>query len=229
MIIALAVAAVLAFLFYASYSIKSQVYVKALCRIETTEKVVYLTFDDGPDAEQTPRVLNVLKRNNAKAAFFCIGSRIAGNEALLKRMADEGHLIGIHSFSHANSFPLFSRSRMLADIRQCQQAIEQATGTAPTLFRPPFGVTNPTIGKVVKNLNLKTIGWTIRTYDTNRCSDEKIIRRISRQLRPGAIILLHDRLPQSAERLQMVIEAVRKAGYEIGDDIPQTNANNNCF
>ena len=217
MIIALAVVAVLAFLFYASYSIKSQVYVKALCRVETAEKVVYLTFDDGPDAEQTPQVLDVLKRNNAKATFFCIGSRIAGNESLLKRMADEGHQIGIHSFSHANGFPLYGRGRMIADIRQCQQAIEQATGTTPTLFRPPFGVTNPTIGKTVKSLNLKTIGWTIRTYDTNRCSDEKIIRRISRQLRPGAIILLHDRLPQSAERLQMVIEAVREAGYEIGE------------
>lgn len=215
MIIAFAVVAILAFLFYASYSIKSQVYVRALCRVKTAEKVVYLTFDDGPDAEQTPQVLDVLKRNNATATFFCIGSRIAGNESLLKRMADEGHQIGIHSFSHANSFPLFGRRRMIADIRQCQQAIEQATGSTTTLFRPPFGVTNPTIGKAVKSLNLKTIGWTIRTYDTNRCSDEKIIRRISRQLRPGAIILLHDRLPQSAERLQMVIEAVKKAGYEI--------------
>ncbi len=215
MIIALTIAALLAFLFYASYSIKSQVYVRALCRVKTTEKVVYLTFDDGPDAEQTPRVLDVLKRNNAKAVFFCIGSRIAGNESLLKRMTDEGHQIGIHSFSHANGFPLFGRRRMIADIRQCQQTIEQATGATTTLFRPPFGVTNPTIGKAVKNLNLKTIGWTIRTYDTNGANNAKIARRISRQLRPGAIILLHDRLPQSAERLQMVIDTVKKAGYEI--------------
>ena len=219
MIIALAIAAILAFLFYASYSIKSQVYVRALCRIKTTEKVVYLTFDDGPDAEQTPRVLDVLKRNNAKAAFFCIGSRIAGNESLLKRMADEGHIIGNHSFSHTNGFPLFSRRRMIADIEQCQKAIENTIGTAPTLFRPPFGVTNPTVGNAVKTLNLKTIGWTIRTYDTNRGSDAKIARRISRQLRPGAIILLHDRLPQSAERLQMVIDTVKMAGYEIGNAV----------
>lgn len=217
MIIALVAAAILAFLFYASYSIKSQVYVRALCRVKTAEKVVYLTFDDGPDAKQTPRVLDVLKRNNAKAVFFCIGSRIAGNEALLKRMADEGHQIGIHSFSHANGFPLYGRGRMIADIRRCQQAIEQATGATTTLFRPPFGVTNPTIGKAVKSLNLKTIGWSIRTYDTNGADHAKIARRISRQLRPGAIILLHDRLPQSAERLQMVIEAVRTAGYEVGE------------
>ena len=216
MIIALAIAAILAFMFYASYSIKSQVYVRALCRVKTTEKVVYLTFDDGPNAEQTPQVLDVLKRNNAKATFFCIGSRIAGNEHILKRIIDEGHTIGNHSFSHINSLPLFSRRRMIADIEQCQKAIENAIGTTPTLFRPPFGVTNPTVGKAVKTLNLKTIGWTIRTYDTNRCSDAKIARRISRQLRPGAIILLHDRLPQSAERLQMVIDTVKENGYEIG-------------
>ena len=216
MIIALAIAAILAFMFYASYSIKSQVYVKALCRVKTTEKVVYLTFDDGPDAEQTPQVLDVLKCNNAKATFFCIGSRIAGNEQIIKRIIDEGHTVGNHSFSHTNGFPLFSRRRMVADIEQCQKAIENAIGTAPTLFRPPFGVTNPTVGKAVKTLNLKTIGWTIRTYDTNRGSDAKIARRISRQLRPGAIILLHDRLPQSAERLQMVIDTVKENGYEIG-------------
>ena len=217
MIIALAIAAVLAFLFYASYSIKSQVYVKSLCRVKTTEKVVYLTFDDGPDAEQTPQVLDVLKRNNATATFFCIGSRIASNEQILKRIIDDGYTIGNHSFSHINSFPLFSRRRMIADIEQCQKAIESATGTAPTLFRPPFGVTNPTVSKAVKNLNLKIIGWTIRTYDTNHCSNAKIARRISRQLRPGAIILLHDRLPQSAKRLQMVIDTVKAAGYTIGN------------
>ena len=216
MIIALAIAAILAFMFYASYSIKSQVYVRALCRVKTTEKIVYLTFDDGPNAEQTPQVLDVLKRNNAKATFFCIGSRIAGNEQILKRIIGEGHTIGNHSFSPTNSFPLFSRRRMIADIEQCKNVIESAIGTAPTLFRPPFGVTNPTVGKAVKTLNLKTIGWTIRTYDTNRCSDARIARRISRQLRPGAIILLHDRLPQSAERLQMVIDTVKENGYEVG-------------
>ncbi|MBQ4230791.1 MAG: polysaccharide deacetylase family protein, partial [Salinivirgaceae bacterium] len=74
-----------------------------------------------------------------------------------------------------------------------------------------------TIGKAVKSLNLKTMGWTIRTYDTNGADHAKIARRISRQLRPGAIILLHDRLPQSAKRLQTVIDTVKKAGYEVGE------------
>lgn len=216
MLIALAIGAVLAFLFYASYSIKSQVYVRALCRVKTDEKVVYLTFDDGPNAEQTPQVLDVLRRNNATATFFCIGSHVVGNEQIVKRIVDEGHTIGNHSNSHTNNFPLWSRKKMVADIEQCQQVIGQATGAAPTLFRPPFGVTNPTVAKAVKALNLKTIGWTIRTYDTNGADHAKVARRISRQLCPGAIILLHDRLPQSAERLQTVIDTVRAAGYEIG-------------
>ncbi len=216
MLIALAIGAVLAFLFYASYSIKSQVYVRALCRVKTDEKVVYLTFDDGPNAEQTPQVLDVLRRNNATATFFCIGSHVVGNEQIVKRIVDEGHTIGNHSNSHTNNFPLWSRKKMVADIEQCQQVIGQATGVAPTLFRPPFGVTNPTVAKAVKALNLKTIGWTIRTYDTNGADHAKVARRISRQLCPGAIILLHDRLPQSAERLQTVIDTVRAAGYEIG-------------
>lgn len=216
MIIAFAVVAVLAFLFYASYSIKSQVYVRALCRVKTDEKVVYLTFDDGPNAEQTPQVLDVLRRNNATATFFCIGSHVVGNEQIVKRIVDEGHTIGNHSNSHTNNFPLWSRKKMVADIEQCQQVIGQATGAAPTLFRPPFGVTNPTVAKAVKALNLKTIGWTIRTYDTNGADHAKVARRISRQLCPGAIILLHDRLPRSAERLQTVIDTVRAAGYEIG-------------
>lgn len=216
MIIAFAVVAVLAFLFYASYSIKSQVYVCALCRVKTDEKVVYLTFDDGPNAEQTPQVLDVLRRNNATATFFCIGSHVVGNEQIVKRIVDEGHTIGNHSDSHTNNFPLWSRKKMVADIEQCQQVIGQATGAAPTLFRPPFGVTNPTVAKAVKALNLKTIGWTIRTYDTNGADHAKVARRISRQLCPGAIILLHDRLPQSAERLQTVIDTVRAAGYKIG-------------
>lgn len=205
----------LVFLVYASYSIKSQFYVKAICRVKTGKRVVFLTFDDGPDAEQTPKVLDVLKRNNAKATFFCIGNKIAGNEAIMKRIADDGHLIGIHSFCHSGYFPILKRKKMIADLEQCKQAIAEATGQTTTLFRPPFGVTNPIVAKAVKALNLTTIGWTIRTYDTNMPKDEIVLKRIKRNLKRGAIILLHDRLPNSDTLLQKVIDEIRSAGYEI--------------
>lgn len=216
MIIALAVAILLGFLFYASYSIKSQVYVRALCRVKTQEKVVYLTFDDAPDAVQTPKVLDVLKRNNIKAAFFCIGSRIAGCEPIVKRIADDGHLIGNHSFSHKNSFPLLGRRKMVEDIEQCQSELKRATGSDTQFFRPPFGVTNPRVAYAVRKLNLKVIGWSIRTYDTNQPPVEKVLRRIRRQLKSGSIILLHDGISGSETLLQAVIDTIRSEGYSFG-------------
>ena len=217
MIVALAVAILLGLLFYASYSIKSQVYVRALCRVKTQEKVVYLTFDDAPDEVQTPKVLDVLKRNNIKAAFFCIGSRVAGCEPIVKRIADDGHLTGNHSFSHKNSFPLLGRRKMVEDIERCQSELRRATGSDTQFFRPPFGVTNPHVAYAVRKLNLKVIGWSIRTYDTNQPPVEKVLRRIRRQLKSGSIILLHDGISDSETLLQAVIDTIRSEGYSFGE------------
>lgn len=217
MFIAMAVAILLGFLFYASYSIKSQVYVRALCRVKMQEKVVYLTFDDAPDAVQTPKVLDVLKRNNIKAAFFCIGSRIAGCEPIVKRIAEDGHLIGNHSFSHKNAFPLLGRRKMVEDIERCQSELRRATGSDTQFFRPPFGVTNPHVAYAVRKLELKVIGWSIRTYDTNQPPVEKVLRRIRRQLKSGSIILLHDGISGSETLLQAVIDTIRSEGYSFGE------------
>ena len=106
---------ILSFLVYASYSIQSGIYLRSFCKKRTTEKVVALTFDDGPDPIQTPKVLKVLKEYQATACFFCIGHKIKGNEALLKSMVTEGHLIGNHSYSHSGLFPLYGLSKMKKD------------------------------------------------------------------------------------------------------------------
>lgn len=102
---------ILSFLVYASYSIQSGIYLRSFCKKRTTEKVVALTFDDGPDPIQTPKVLKVLK-NIRQLPVFCIGHKIKGNEALLKSMVTEGHLIGNHSYSHSGLFPLYGLSKM---------------------------------------------------------------------------------------------------------------------
>lgn len=216
MIIAILILLVLAlfvFLFYASYSIKSGVYIKALCRKQTDEKVVALTFDDGPDPVQTPKVLEVLKEYGVSATFFCIGSKIKGNEAIIQQMVDEGHAIGNHSYVHTWKFPLYSTQRMTADLKQCQNLLEEASGQDVTLFRPPFGVTNPTIAHVVKRLGYKTLGWNIRTLDTQTFSHEKILNRIRKRLRPGSIILLHDRMPESEVLLKRILEELQQQGF----------------
>lgn len=198
------------FFFYASYSIRSGIYVKAFCRKNTTEKVVALTFDDGPDPHYTPQVLDILKTHHVQATFFCIGQKVEMYPAIILRMQAEGHLIGNHSYEHSNRFPLFPLKKMVADLSRTQKSLEQITGTSHPLFRPPFGVTNPTIAKAIRQLDYTTIGWSIRSLDTQISSPEKVLRRITRQLSPGAVILLHDRLPESPVLLENLLNYLKR-------------------
>lgn len=204
-----------ALLVYASYSIRAGIYLSAFCRSATRAKVVYLTFDDGPDSVQTPKVLDVLRAHQASACFFCIGRKVAGNEAVLLRMVHEGHLIGNHSYTHSSRFPLYSYRRMLKDVEACDEALTHAIGHAPSLFRPPFGVTNPTVAKVVGQRGYTVVGWTIRTFDTRDASIRRVVKRVDRFLHPGAVILLHDRLPHSDVLLEVLLRFLRRKGYRV--------------
>ena len=206
---------VVLFLFYASYSIQSGIYMKAFCRKQTDEKIVALTFDDGPDAIQTTKVLDILKEYNVPATFFCIGSKIKRNENIIKRIVAEGHTIGNHSYVHTWKFPFHSVKQMIADLKQCQQLLEEASQQKVNWFRPPYGVTNPTLAKVVKKLGYKIIGWNIRTLDTQSLSHERVIMRIRKRLRPGSIILLHDRMPQSEILLKKVLDELKASQYYV--------------
>ena len=203
------------FLFYASYSMRLGVYMCAFCRKQTDEKIVALTFDDGPDATQTPKVLDVLKASNTPATFFCIGSQVGGNEHIIRRMAAEGHTLGNHSYVHSSTFPLLSTRAMTADMVLCQQTLKAIWPGEVTWFRPPFGVTNPTVARVVKHLGYLPIGWNIRTFDTTSSSHDKILKRIDKQLRPGSVILLHDRVPGSERLLAEILNLLCRRGYRV--------------
>ena len=208
---------VLAFaLFYASYSISASIYLKAICRISTKERVVYLSFDDGPHPIQTPKILDILNAYQAKACFFCIGANIKGNEALLKRMDNEGHLIGNHSYSHSSRFPILSKDMMTADLAKCDEVLFDILQKENKIFRPPFGVTNPRIARVVKERGYRVVGWNIRTFDTQNSDINKILKRIDRHLKPGSILLLHDRLEYSADLLQEILSHLTEKGYKFG-------------
>lgn len=206
---------ILSFLVYASYSIRSGIYLRSFCRKRTVEKIVALTFDDGPNPIQTPKVLQILKEWQVTACFFCIGRKIEGNEKLLQQIVAEGHLIGNHSFTHSVLFPLYRLSRMKKDLQTCQSELERVTSQPVSLFRPPFGVTNPTIAKAVRQLGYTSIGWNIRTLDTQQPSPEKVLNRIRKGLKPGSIILLHDRIPNSGQLVKQILDLLKEQGYSI--------------
>lgn len=215
------IALLLGFLVWASATINSRVYVRAFCRLkDSAEKVVYLTFDDGPDPVNTPKVLDVLKQHNATATFFMIGKKLPGQESLALRVIAEGHRIGNHTSTHTGTFPLLGTKKMLVDMGACSSMLESVTATKVYLFRPPFGVTNPTIGTCVKKLGYSVVGWNIRTFDTKNPDPEYVIFRIKKKLVPGSVILLHDRLPESSEILERVLSFLESEGYEFNRQLP---------
>lgn len=244
------------FMVWASASIRSGVYVRAFCREKTDRKVVYLTFDDGPHPPETERVLDVLRERGARATFFLIGSKVSGNEAVLRRMLEEGHALGLHTYSHAGTFPLLSFDKMLADVNEGKCAVESVTGKKISLFRPPFGVTNPTIAKVIRTLGLQTVGWDVRSFDTMFCKSSEhsckqsgysckqsghsckssehsckqsghdwyvpVVERIMKQVRPGSVILLHDRLYGASDLLALLLDNLAASGYDFTRALPNT-------
>lgn len=244
------------FMVWASASIRSGVYVRAFCREKTDRKVVYLTFDDGPHPPETERVLDVLRERGARATFFLIGSKVSGNEAVLRRMLEEGHALGLHTYSHVGTFPLLSFDKMLADVNEGKRAVESVAGKKISLFRPPFGVTNPTIAKVIRTLGLQTVGWDVRSFDTMFCKSSEhsckssghsckqsgysckqsehsckqsghdwyvpVVERIMKQVRPGSVILLHDRLDGASDLLALLLDSLAASGYGFTRALPNT-------
>lgn len=208
---------------------------RAFCRENTDRKVVYLTFDDGPHPPETERVLDVLRERGARATFFLIGSKVSGNEAVLRRMLAEVHTLGLHTNSHAGTFPLLSFDKMLADVNEGKRAVESVAGKTISLFRPPFGVTNPTIAKVVRTLRLQTVGWDVRSFDTMFCKSSEhsckqsghdwyvpVVERIMKQVRPGSVILLHDRLDGASDLLALLLDRLTASGYDFTHALPNT-------
>lgn len=202
-------------LFYASRSISAGVYIKAVCKLNTNEKAVALTYDDGPEPGTTKALLEVLKKYDAKATFFCIGHKAERYPDIVRQIVDEGHQIGNHSYSHDSTFPLYGKRKMMEDLLKAQQILERASGYEVCLFRPPFGVTNPTVRSVLKKLGWTTIGWSIRSLDTQAKTVDKVLHRIKRKLEPGVIILLHDRIPFCAELTEKLLIYLQEKGYKV--------------
>lgn len=201
-------------LVYFSANICSQVYIKTLCKANTNNKSIAITFDDGPNSNITPELLKTLDLYNVKAAFFCVGKQIENNPELLKELNQKGHIVGNHTWSHDKWFDLFSSKKMKIEIEKTNNLIFEIINKKVKLFRPPYGVTNPNVKKAIKNYDFHTIGWSIRSLDTIY-NTKKTLKRIKKNLSPGDIILFHDKHEHVIEILKLFFEYCEKEEYEI--------------
>lgn len=213
-IIAAAVLLVAVLVVRGSASVRASWYLRMRCRARGAGRRVALTFDDGPDPQRTPAVLDLLARQGVRATFFVVGARAEAHPELVRRMAAEGHVVGNHSYTHSWRFPLRSLGRTMEELRRTGEVLHRITGRQPRLFRPPFGVTNPTIARAVRRLGLDPVGWSIRSLDTMGRSPERVAARILRRLHPGAVILLHDRCAGSERLVGLLVEGLRSRGLE---------------
>jgi len=189
-----------------------------ICRGNKTQKRVALTFDDGPDARSTPELLDWLRAEKIPATFFGIGKNVVAAKELTARIAQEGHLLGNHTFTHSNATNLFSSARLREEMTRTQTAIKDAAGVEPKFFRPPMGLSNPRIFREAHRLEMRVIGWNARGFDTVCHDPQHIVARIVRRLKPGGIILLHDgNIP--AGRLMVTVKSLwatlRERGYTV--------------
>lgn len=153
---------------------------------------VGLTFDDGPDPDVTPRVLDLLDRAGAHATFFCIGRRVAAHPDLAAEIVRRGHHIGNHTWSHPHAFACYLPAPQRREVVRAQEAIERATGRVPTLFRAPAGFRNLFLERELCEIGLTLASWTRRGYDTVEKEASTIARRLLAGLSAGDVLLLHD-------------------------------------
>lgn len=205
----------LGLLVYGSSNVRSNFYLKTISSGNTGRKQIALSFDDGPLPGYTLNILETLRLHRVEAAFFCIGKRVEENEDLLKAVYKEGHIVGNHSYSHHLWFDLFSAQKMENDLRLANEAIQKAIGVQPRLFRPPYGVTNPNLQKAVQKNGFTTIGWNVRSLDTVIKDEQKLLKRVTERLKPGAIILFHDSGKATVHILSAFISHCKQRGYDI--------------
>lgn len=176
---------------------------------------IALTFDDGPIPGRTEKILEILKLHKVPAAFFCIGNRVADNPVLTRRIYDAGHLIGNHSYWHNATFDLQTAGKIGKELIDTDQTILEAIGAKPNFFRPPYGVTNPMVAKAVKKGGYKTIGWSVRSFDTVIKDSSVLMNRITKSLKGGDVILLHDYSNTTLEILPALLDHITELGLKI--------------
>lgn len=175
---------------------------------------VALTFDDGPSARFTPKVLDILKKHRVKATFFVLGENVARNKDIVARAAAEGHEIASHSWNHPNLSKM-SRAQVISQMDRTSAVIREATGHTPTLMRPPYGATNRALGNMLMTrYGMASVLWDVDTVDWKHPGVNVVINRAVRGARNGSIILLHDIHASTLQAVEGVVEGLLARGFK---------------
>ncbi|MCI0514209.1 polysaccharide deacetylase family protein [candidate division KSB1 bacterium] len=177
---------------------------------------IYLTFDDGPHPESTPALLNLLARQATPATFFLIGERVRQFPTLVRDMAAAGHRLENHSYHHLALW-FWPRSQVRHSLQATNELIEDQIGRRPTLFRPPYGKFEWNTVQVAREMEMKVVLWSLMPHDYRHDLPARgLLKNMCRRLRPGTIMVLHDKmatLPKLLQTLPHLIETVRERGF----------------
>ena len=176
---------------------------------EESERLVALTFDDGPKEGKTDALLDMLKEKGVHATFFMIGAQVEENQEIVRRMYEEGHQIGIHTYSHVD-LGCLSEAEQKKEIEKSETAIEAVTGQSGFMLRPPFGRINKNLEDW---LDCPMILWSVDTTDWTGISAEKIIRETAESVKDGDIILMHDISEHGLAGAAGLIDELQRMGY----------------
>lgn len=186
-------------------------------RVPTNQKVVALTYDDGPEPVYTPQLLRILDQYHVKATFFLIGKQMDLYPDIVKDIAARGHAIGNHTYTHPKDIESDTQSQIARELEQCESTIERLTGQRTHLFRPPKGLLDGTVFFVAEEQDYKTVLWTVSADHHDAPTPELMAKRVLDHIQPGAIILAHDGYFPSRWRdvaaTPLIIQGLKKKGY----------------
>lgn len=177
--------------------------------ISVETKYVALTFDDGPKKETTERLLDGLKARGASATFFLVGEQAAVNQDLVRRMKEEGHQVGNHTWSHVR-LEGGDKEALLWEIRHNETLLEEILGGEGYWLRPPYGAIDP---EIESEIEVPVVTWSVDPRDWESREQAKIVKAVLQEVEPNSIILLHDIYPASVDAALELVDTLQKEGY----------------
>jgi peptidoglycan/xylan/chitin deacetylase (PgdA/CDA1 family) len=185
-------------------------------RTSPGDRVVALTFDDGPWPGQTEAVLEILDAKEVKATFFLLGVQVRKHPELARAVAAGGHLIGNHTYGHS-MLRYSTKQQVREEIVACRDAIRAAVGITPTWFRPPGGLLSPSVHAVCAEKGMQVVGWTVDPQDWSGKSARQLVEEVVSATEPGAVVLLHDGggdRRATIDALSEIIDRLRSRGFQ---------------